>query len=105
MWQRAFLLNQAIKCLEAHFMTAIMAEKRQELSQRTIYLAIIVFTHLQYKDIKDIKDRHAQKRVERVCPEGSERNTSSALRSGAAPWMSSEASLARYYLLPAGAAS
>jgi hypothetical protein len=35
MWQTAFLLNQAIKCLEAHFMTAIMAEKRQELSQRT----------------------------------------------------------------------
>jgi hypothetical protein len=30
-----FLLNQAIKCLEAHLTTAIMAEKRQELSQRT----------------------------------------------------------------------
>ena len=36
MRQMAFTLNQAIKCLKGHLMTAIMAEKRQELSQTTI---------------------------------------------------------------------
>jgi hypothetical protein len=35
MWQMAFLHDHAVKRLEAYFAPAIMAEKRQELSQRT----------------------------------------------------------------------
>jgi len=36
MHQMAFLLDPAVKHLEASFATAIMAEKRQELSQTTL---------------------------------------------------------------------
>jgi hypothetical protein len=44
-----FLLNQAIKGLEAHFITTIMAEKPQKLSQRTS-----PFEHISGMRIKNL---------------------------------------------------
>ena len=41
MWQMAFLHDHAVKRLEAYFAPAIMAEKRQELSQRTQFVAVL----------------------------------------------------------------
>jgi hypothetical protein len=43
MWQMAFLHDHAAKRLEAYFAPAIMAEKRQELSQRTSLIGIYIF--------------------------------------------------------------
>ncbi len=37
MHQTAFRLNPAIRPFESHFATAIMAEKRQEFSQTTLF--------------------------------------------------------------------